>query len=89
MARVSLCVLEAEVSEPFKGSDSEAESHMVRRMPKVGVFEEQLENQGAREREVTQRSKRKAGPRLCRSLDFNSKCNGKLLEDINQGNYMI
>jgi len=67
MARVSLCVLEAEVSEPFKGSDSEAESHMVRRMPKVGVFEEQLENQGAREREGTQRSKRKAGPRLVRS----------------------
>ena len=49
IARVSICILEAEVSEPFTGSDSEAEIHMVRRMPKVGVFEAQLENQGARE----------------------------------------
>ena len=67
MAHVSICILEAEVSEPFTGSDSETEMHMVRRMPKVGVFEAQLENQGAREKEVTQRSERKVGPRLVRS----------------------
>ena len=52
---------------PFTGSDVEAEIHMLRRMPKARVFEAQLENQGAREREVTQRSERKAGPRLGRS----------------------
>ena len=53
---------------PFTGSDAEAEIHTVRRMPKARVFEAQLENQGAREREVTQRSERKAGPRLGREI---------------------
>lgn len=37
---------------PFRGSDSEGEIQMMRRMPKVGVFEAQKENQRAREMEV-------------------------------------
>ena len=56
------------VHRPFTGSDSEAKIQMVRRMRKVGVFEAQKENQGAREREVMLRSERKAGPRLGRAL---------------------
>lgn len=61
-------MLEAGVCTGLSQEVTEAKIQMVRRMPKVGVFEAQKENQGAREMEVMLRSERKTGPRLGRAL---------------------
>lgn len=57
---MSICLLD---NRPLSGSDSEAEIQMMRRMPKVGVFEAQNESQWAVEVEVQVKVREEVGTR--------------------------